>query len=212
MRAETATQTSSATLIGTLWPRADARDALRFAALAVIGAVLLTISAKIKVPFYPVPMTLQTLGVAVIAASFGARLAGATVLLYLAAGMAGLPVFTSTPPAVASLSYMMGPTGGYLVGFVLAALLVGHLAERGWDRSLFTLFAAMLLGDAVILSLGTAWLAWGAALPSSASGMGFAKALEFGLYPFLLGALVKEALGAAVIRGAWTMVRKLRGI
>ena len=98
---------------------------------------------------------------------------------------------------------MMGPTGGYLVGFALAALLVGHLAERGWDRSLFTLFFAMLLGDAVILSLGTAWLAFG-------NGLGLAKALAVGLYPFLLAALLKEALGAALVRGAWTLVRKLR--
>ena len=202
MRAETATP--PATLIGTLWPDADTRTLVRFAVLAVIGAVLLTIAAKIKVPFYPVPMTMQTLGVAIIAASFGARLGVASVILYLAAGMAGLPVFTNTPPAVAGLTYMMGPTGGYLLGFALAALLVGHLAERGWDRSLFTLFFAMLLGDAVILSLGTAWLAFGA-------GLGLAKALAVGLYPFLLAALLKEALGAALVRGAWTLVRKLRG-
>src|SRR5688500_8264991 len=126
MRADTAIK-MPATLIGALWPHAQARNLLRFAVLAIAGVVLLTISAKIKVPFYPVPMTLQTLALAVIAASFGARLAGATVLLYLAAGMAGLPVFANTPPALAGLGYMMGPTGGYLLGFLLAALLVGRL-------------------------------------------------------------------------------------
>jgi biotin transport system substrate-specific component len=203
MRVETRAQ--SATLIGAIWPHADTRGLLRVALLAIAGAALLTLAAKIKVPFYPVPMTLQTLAIAVIAASFGARLAAITVLLYLAQGMLGLPVFTNTPPAVAGLAYMTGPTGGYLVGFVAAALLVGHLAERGWDRSLPVLFAAMMLGDAVILACGTGWLAFGV-------GMGLDKALQVGLYPFLLAALLKEALGAALIRSAWTLVRRLRGI
>lgn len=205
---QTATQTT--TLVGALWPRAAAPGVVRSALLAILGTALLTLAAKIQVPFYPVPMTLQTLGIAVIAAAFGARLAGATVLLYLAEGMAGLPVFANTPPAVAGLSYMLGPTGGYLIGFVAAAFLVGHLAETGWDRSLPLLFVAMLLGDVVILSCGTAWLAWVASLPSSPSGVGLARALQLGVYPFLLGALVKEALGAALVRGAWGLVRKLR--
>ena len=103
--------TESSTLAAALWPQ----SMLRSVVLAILGAALLTLSAKIKVPFYPVPMTLQTLALAVLAASFGARLAVATVLLYLAEGLAGLPVFTNTPPAAAGLAYMIGPTGGCLL-------------------------------------------------------------------------------------------------
>ena len=194
------TTTESSTLAAALWPQ----SMLRSVVLAILGAALLTLSAKIKVPFYPVPMTLQTLALAVLAASFGARLAVATVLLYLAEGLAGLPVFTNTPPAAAGLAYMVGPTGGYLVGFVAAAFLIGRLAERGWDRSLPLLFGAMLLGDAMILGLGAGWLAFGA------PGLGLDKAVQAGVAPFLLGAIVKEALGASFVVATWGLVRKLR--
>jgi len=190
------------TLADTIWPRGGAHRFLRSAVLIGFGALLIAISAKIKVPFHPVPMTLQTLAIATIAAALGARLAVGTVLAYLAAGLAGLPVFTNTPPAVPGLLYMIGPTGGYLFGFIVAAAIVGGLADRGWDRSLPRLFLAMLIGDAAILSLGVAWLAVGAGLP-------LAKALAVGFYPFVLSALVKEALGAAMIRGGWTTVQRL---
>jgi len=185
----------------TFWPRSGAHQLLRTVILVVFGAVLLTISAKIKVPFHPVPMTLQTMAVAIIAAALGARLAVGTVLTYLAAGLVGLPVFTNTPPAVPGALYMLGPTGGYLVGFVVAAAIIGALAERGWDRSLPKLFLAMLIGDFVILSLGVAWLSVGAGIVSGSAGIGLAKALQVGFYPFVLGAVVKEAFGAAVVRG-----------
>jgi biotin transport system substrate-specific component len=198
MRIDTATEPT--TLVTALGPQ----SLLRSFVLAVLGAALLTLSAKIKVPFYPVPMTLQTLALAVLAAAFGARLAVASVLLYLAEGLAGLPVFTNTPPAAAGFAYMVGPTGGYLVGFIAAAFLIGHLAERGWDRSLPLLFGAMLLGDVLILGLGAGWLAFGA------PGLGLDKALQAGVAPFLLGAIVKEALGASVVVASWSLVRKLR--
>lgn len=191
------------TLMEAIWPRGDAHKILRSAILVISGAVLITISAKIKVPFHPVPMTLQTLAIGTIAAALGSRLAVGTVLAYLAAGLAGLPVFTNTPPAVPGLLYMVGPTGGYLAGFVLAAVIVGGLADRGWSRSLPKIFLAMLLGDLAILSLGVAWLGFGAA------SMGLAKAMAVGFYPFILGGIVKEALGAAIIRGSWTPLRRL---
>ena len=127
------------TLAATLWPQQAASRIARFAALAIGGALALAISAKTQVPFYPVPMTLQTLVVLAIGAAFGARLAAATVLLYLGEGLAGLQVFAGL---AAGPAYMAGPTGGYLVGFLFAAALVGWLAERGWDRSL-----GWLLGD-----------------------------------------------------------------
>ena len=116
------------------WPRLRSRRApllLARAALAFVGTLVLVVSAKVEVPFYPVPMTLQTLAVLTLGALFGARLAAATVALYLGEGLIGLPVFAG---AAAGPAYLAGPTGGYLVGFLLAAALVGWLAERGWTR------------------------------------------------------------------------------
>ena len=113
------------------------------ATLAVLGTLVLAVSAKVQVPFYPVPMTLQTLAVLTLGALFGARLAAATLTLYLAEGLVGLPVFAG---AVAGPAYMVGPTGGYLLGFLLAAALVGGLAERGWMRNWLLAVAAMALG------------------------------------------------------------------
>ena len=125
-------------------------------ALAFCGTLVLAVSAKVQVPFYPVPMTLQTLAVLALGAAFGARLAAATVALYLGEGLVGLPVFAG---ALAGPAYMAGPTGGYLAGFLVAAALVGWLAERGWDRAWPPPLAAMTLGHAVIFACGFAWLA-----------------------------------------------------
>ncbi len=164
--------------------------------------MLITISAKIKVPFHPVPMTLQTLAIGTIAAALGSRLAVGTVVAYLAAGLAGLPVFSNTPPALPGLLYMLGPTGGYLAGFGLAAAITGGLANRGWSRSLPKVFLAMLLDDLAILSLGVGWRTAGVGLP-------LAKAMAVGFYPFILSGLVKEALGAAIIRGSLSTIERL---
>src|SRR5690606_16484525 len=124
--------TERSTLAESLWPAQAAPAWLRNMLLAVGGSLLLTLSAKINVPFYPVPMTMQTFAVLLIGAAFGWRLGTATVLLYLAQGAAGLPVFAGTPEKGIGLLYLMGPTGGYLVGFAVAAAVVGWLAERGW--------------------------------------------------------------------------------
>ena len=113
-----------ATLIDTIWPAAGSR-VVRLVVLALIGTALLTLAAKIKVPYYPVPITMQTLVVLVLGMAYGARLGAATVLLYLVEGAAGLPVFTGTPERGIGIPYMRGPTGGYLVGFVLAAGVSG---------------------------------------------------------------------------------------
>ncbi len=182
------------TLINALWPR-EAGGVLRLALLAIVGSALMAISAKIQVPMYPVPMTMQTFAVLVIAMAYGTRLAGATLLLYLAEGAVGLPVFASG----AGLAYMAGPTGGYLVGFVVAALLVGWLAERGWDRNIGATFAANLIGTLIIFVLGVAWL-------STIMGS-FEKAIAAGLTPFVIGAVVKIALAAAVLPLVWRLVR-----
>ena len=159
--------------------------------LVVVGSLLLWASAKVKVPFYPVDMTMQTFMIMVIAATYGSRLALATVLLYLAEGALGLPVFTSTPERGIGLAYMAGTTGGYLLGFPIAAFAIGWFAERGYDRSLPKMFATMVAGDAIIFVLGLAWLG---------SLMGWDKPiLAWGLYPFLLGDLTKIALAASLV-------------
>jgi biotin transport system substrate-specific component len=157
--------------------------------LVIGGTILLALAAKISVPFWPVPMTLQTLAVFVISAAYGRNLAVATMLAYLAEGAIGLPVFATG----AGLAYMAGPTGGYLVGFVAAAAIVGHAADRGLDRNVFVLFGAMMLGEVVILALGAAWLA---------VLMGGEKALAYGIGPFIVTDIVKIALAAAMVRAA----------
>ena len=182
------------TLIAAVWPRVAATAMVRAAALASVGVVLLTLSAKLKAPFYPVPMTMQTFVVLVIGAAYGWRLGAATVMLYLAAGAFGLPVFADTPERGIGLAYMTGPTGGYLLGFVVAAALAGHLAERGWDRSLGWAFAAMLICHAVIFVFGVAWLA---------RTVGIERAWVAGVAPFYLATLLKAALAAVVMRGGW---------
>lgn len=195
----------SRTIATALWPAADlsgvARIA-RFAALAVAGALALTLSAKAQVPFYPVPMTLQTLVVLVLGASFGLRLSLASVSLYLAEGLAGLPVFAGTPEKGLGLAYIMGPTGGFLIGFLVAAAFIGYCAERGWDKSLLKLFAIMAAGHGLIFVFGFAWLA---------SLIGPQAAFAAGVAPFFAATLVKTLLATAIVPGLWKLAGSLRG-
>jgi len=156
-------------------------------ALALGGSLLLAISAKVQVPFYPVPLTLQTLVVLVIGAALGARLAAASVALYLIEGLAGLPVFAG---AVAGPLYLAGPTGGYLVGFLAAAALIGFAADRRWDRSWIRLLVSLSVGHAVVFVFGFAWLA---------HFIGAEKAFAAGVAPFALATVVKTLLAVALI-------------
>jgi biotin transport system substrate-specific component len=193
-----------AALAETLLPEGAAR-LISAILLVIAGTMVLAIAAKIKVPFYPVPMTLQTLAVLGIAATYGSRLAVITVLAYLAEGALGLPVFTNTPPMVAGPAYFMGPTGGFLLGFVVMAGIVGAAADRGWGRSFPKMLGAMLVADAVMLALGFAWLAWFATLSSGATGLGMASAFSAGVAPFLLGDLLKVVLAAAAVPAIWRL-------
>ena len=122
----------------------------RSVAAVVLGSLLLTLSAQLQVPFFPVPMTLQVLVVLLVGVAAGPRLAGVTLAVYLAQGAAGLPVFAGTPEKGLGLAYMAGPTGGYLLGFLVAAVLVGWMAERGWDRGPLRLAVTGLAGIAAI--------------------------------------------------------------
>lgn len=172
--------------------------------LVVAGTIVLTISAKIRVPFFPVPMTLQTLAVLAIGATFGARLAVITVLAYFAQGALGLPVFTNTPPALAGPAYFLGPTGGFLLGFVVTAFIVGRAADRGWGRSFPKMLGTMVLAEAVTFLLGFAWLAWFLATPNG-TGLGVAGAFGAGVAPFILGDLLKILLAAAAVPAVWRL-------
>ncbi len=202
--AMTDTEARHDTLAAALWPSqgrlSDMNGVLRATLLAVAGSLLLYASAKVQVPFYPVPITMQTFAVLVIGMAYGWRLGGATVAFYLAQGAVGLPVFAGTPEKGLGLAYMAGPTGGYLLGFLLAAVAVGLLAGRGWDRSVVKTLAAMTLGTALIFVPGVLYL--GALI-------GWDKpVLDFGLYPLLWGAVFKIGLAAAVLPLAWKAVSK----
>ena len=178
-------------LAAVLWPeRADGLSSvLRTVILIALGTALLTLSAKINLPLPFVPMTLQTLVVLVIGAAYGWRLGGTTVIVYLAEGAIGLPVFAGP---VGGLAPLLGPTAGYLVGFVAAVVVTGWLSERGWDRSVPLLFVAMGAGHIIILAAGFAWLVFGMKL-------GFEKAWLVGIAPFIAASVIKNALGAALV-------------
>lgn len=187
---------------------ASRRIVLRNLLLAFAGSLLLVAAAKVKVPFWPVPMTLQTLVVLALGATYGARLGAATMLLYIGYGLAGLPVFTNTPPVAAGPLYLLGPTGGFLVGFVVAAAIAGWAAQRG--ASTLRLVGGLLLADAALLVLGCLWLALGAQLAGGATGVGFAKAFAFGVQPFLLGELLKVGLAACFAGLSWQILDRRR--
>jgi biotin transport system substrate-specific component len=157
--------------------------------------LLLAISAKVSIPFYPVPLTMQTFVVIGLGLALGPWRGIAAVLLYLAEGAAGLPVFAGTPEKGVGLAYLAGPTGGYLFGCLPVIAVAGWLAVRGWDRNPTRAFAAALLAGAVIYVPGLLWL--GAVI-------GFDKpVLELGLYPFIPGDIVKAALAAILFPAAW---------
>jgi biotin transport system substrate-specific component len=165
--------------------------------LVLSGSALIAIAAQVRIPlpFSPVPVTGQTFAVLLVAAALG-RLGLASVIAYLIEGAVGLPVFQGGTFGVATI---VGPTGGYLIGFALAAALVGSAAERGWDRHLATALAAMLLGEVAIYACGLAWLAR-FPLP--------VPLVEAGLLPFIPGDVVKMVLAALALPSAWRLVRR----
>lgn len=188
---------SQATLFDVTRPDRPALLALWLTAAAALGVCLLTLSAKLQVPFWPVPMTMQTLVVLMLGMAYGPWLGAGTVLAYLLVGAMGFPVFAGTPERGLGLPYMLGPTGGFLFGFVAAGWLAGVLAERGWDRTVVRCGIAMLLGTAVIILAGLAWLA---------PVVGLARAIEVGFVPFLASSVVKIALGAVSLPLIWRLL------
>lgn len=174
--------------------------ALREAMLVVAGVAALTLAAKLRVPMWPVPMTLQTLVVLLIGTTYGTRLGLMTLLGYIALGAAGVAVFAGDS---AGFAYLAGPTAGYLLGFTLAAALMGQMARRGLDRSAGSMAAMMLAGTGMIYAFGLAWMAvlFGA-------DKGLAWVLQYGMVNFLAGDLIKLAIAALLVPGLWKLTRK----
>ena len=163
------------------------------ALLVLAGVGVLAASAHVAIPFWPVPMTMQSGTVLLIGAAYGSGLAEATLLAYLAAGALGLPVFATG----AGLAYVAGPTGGYLLGYLLAASFMGFCASRGWMRSVAGTIAAFFGGTVILYALGLAWLS---------VLLGTHKAVALGLVPFLPAEATKIAMAILLFR-AGHMIR-----
>ena len=173
--------------------------AVRYALLTLAGSALITLCTQISLPLFPVPMTLQTFAVFLIGLTYGWRLGGITVALYLLEGALGLPVFSG---GKGGMIVFMGPTAGYLVGFLLAATACGWFAERGFDRSYFKLLVALLVGNVLLYASGLLWLG---------TLIGWDKpVLEYGLYPFIGGDLLKIAMAVLLLPTAWKVVNRLK--
>ncbi|QQR35753.1 biotin transporter BioY [Devosia oryziradicis] len=200
------TLTTPNTLLGVFQPKGDAARLASNLVTVVLGTLLITICAKINVPVWPVPVTLQGFAIAALAAAFGLRIGVATVALYLIEGAAGLPVFAG---ATAGIPYLMGPTGGFLIGFLLMAAIIGYAADRGASGKPLALFAAMLAGDAVLFVLGFAWLLFMAGQAqwidqTNVVASAFAKAVQ----PFIVWDILKMALAALTVTGAWNLLSR----
>lgn len=180
-------------MIDAVWP---AVGIWRESALIIAGCLLIALAAHLQVllPFSPVPVTGQTFAVLFLGALYGSRRGPATVVTYLMLGAMGLPVFAG---GMAGLARFVGPTAGYLLGFVVAAFAVGSLSERGWDRKPWTSAASMIIGNGIIYALGVAWL-W--------RFVGWEAVLNAGVVPFLPGDALKIALATILLPSGWRII------
>lgn len=175
-----------------------ANKALQNTALVIVGCLLTALLARIRIylPFTPVPIVGSTLGVLLTGSLLGSRLGFASMLLYLALGAIGLPVFTAGNSGIA---YMQGATLGYLVAFPIVAAVMGWFAERGWDRHVGTYAAALVFGSLIFYVLGAGWMAFGL-------GMGLGTALLQGVVPFIIGDALKVLIAVGVLPGGWKLL------
>ncbi|MEO1795901.1 MAG: biotin transporter BioY [Pseudomonadota bacterium] len=175
---------------------------IKQAVLVMLGIAALALFAKIKVPMWPVPVTMGTFAVLTIGAAYGPRLGLVTILGYMIIGALGFDVFASSSAENFGLTYMMGGTGGYLVGYVLATFALGYFARLGWDRSMTKMAAAMLIGNALIYVPGLLWLGqlYGWDQPI----------LQWGLTPFLIGDALKLVLASLLVPGLWKLIGNAR--
>lgn len=197
---------TSNTLLGAFQPKSGTAQAITAIAVAFLGSILLTIAAKVSVPVWPVPVSLQSMAVAIIAAAFGLRVGAATVTFYLAQGLAGLPVFAG---AFAGPAYVMGPTGGFLIGFLVMAVIIGYFADKGAARAVLPAFGAMMLGAAAMFVLGFGWLL---AMSGQAGWIDqsnvLVSAYKGAVEPFLVWDTLKMAFAALTVAGGWALVKR----
>ena len=185
----------------TLADRIVSRTRVMDVVLIVAGAALTAVSAQIAVPLGPVPITGQTLAVLLVGVTLGAVRGGLSMVLYAILGIVGLPVFSESS---SGWGVIAGPSGGYIIGFIFAAIVTGWLAQREWDRKLLRAFVAFLAGSVVTFAFGLPWLATylgAVGVPNDLNSV-----LTAGLYPFILGGIVKSVLGAWIITLAWVAV------
>ncbi len=180
-------------IVERLWSKPTVSRELVF---AVAGILLISAGARVQIPLQPVPITGQTFAVLLTGALLGARRGAITVAGYLLLGLAGLPVFAG---GVGGVGRLLGPTGGYLIGFIGAAWVVGSLAERGWDRRLTTAALVMLMGNSVIYLCGLPWLSL---------YVGWGQVVPLGLAPFVVGDLIKIGLAALVLPAGWRLLTR----
>ncbi|MCU1441082.1 MAG: biotin transporter BioY [Rhodoglobus sp.] len=185
---------------GTLLDAFIPRTAVVNIVSVVLGAGLVGALAQVSIPLWPVPITGQTLGVLVVASLLGLWRGVSAMVLYAAAGAAGLPWFSD---ASSGVSVILGPTGGYILGFIVAAALTGWLAQRNWDRKILGGIVAFLAGSVSVFALGLPWLA-------AVLGLTLEQTLEFGLYPFIIGGVIKAVVAAGLIRGGWEIAGRVK--
>lgn len=192
--------TSAGTLLGTIVSRRDMSGAIRAAAVLFVAA-LTAVAAQIslQLPFTPVPLTLQPIVVLLGGAALGARLGMASQVLYLCAGLSGLPVFAPSTVLLPGVLRLLGPTGGYLLSYPLAAFVTGWLAERGFDRRYVTSVLAMTAGLAIVFVFGVTWLA----LFARPAALGFTAAFYGGFYAFLPIDIYKILVAATLLPAVW---------
>jgi biotin transport system substrate-specific component len=200
--------TSNLTLAGRLWPTSSlSLNWTRTILLAILGSALVAIAAQISVPMLPVPMTLQTLAVLAVGAAYGARLGAITLTLYALEGAMGLPVFANFQAGLFLPTGEIIATGGYIIGFVAAAGLVGHLVEKGWGANVFKLCGAMLFGAAIIYVPGFIWLVgWLIVMKGMVITSAITAAFSSGVLPFLLGDIIKAVLAALAFPAAFSLL------
>ena len=201
------TLTTPNTLLGVFQPKGDAVRLVSNLVTVLLGTLVITLCAKINVPVWPVPVTLQGFAVAALSAAFGLRIGVATVALYLLEGAFGLPVFATG----GGLVYLVGPTGGFLLGFLAMAAIIGFAADRGASGKPLMLFAAMVVADAVLFALGFTWLL---ALSGNAGWIDqnnvVASAFAGAVQPFVIWDVLKMALAALSVTGIWTILAPKR--
>ena len=210
-----AVSASRPVLTEALWPAQGAGIWIRRVALVLLGVAVLAVSAKVKVAVWPSPVaiSLGTFAVLTIGAAYGPRLGLATMAAWMLVGAFGFDVFQNSSAEHYGPAYMLGATGGYLVGYVLATLALGLFARRGWDRGIAGMAAAMLVGSALIYVPGLLWLhqviAAGLFEPAKYASV-WDQTLAWGLTPFIAGDLIKAALAALLVPTVWKLVGNAR--